>query len=111
MTKLLFTVLESFNISGRGVSVITDQTCPKPTFRNSDSVESHRTDVSIILAPCLQEIACRTEQVHWGDRLAARGGWLIVDEAFIDATPEHSMSSGDQRTGSTGSIMIGIRGK
>ncbi|BDU23111.1 threonine-phosphate decarboxylase CobD [Dyella sp. GSA-30] len=23
--------------------------------------------------------------------LAARGGWLIVDEAFIDATPEHSL--------------------
>lgn len=23
--------------------------------------------------------------------LAARGGWLVVDEAFIDATPEHSL--------------------
>ena len=25
--------------------------------------------------------------------LAARGGWLVVDEAFIDATPEHSLAS------------------
>lgn len=27
----------------------------------------------------------------WRDRLAARGGWLVVDEAFIDATPEASL--------------------
>ncbi|MFA6970240.1 MAG: threonine-phosphate decarboxylase CobD [Gallionella sp.] len=25
-------------------------------------------------------------------RLAARGGWLVVDEAFMDATPEHSLA-------------------
>lgn len=28
---------------------------------------------------------------HWHTQLAARGGWLIVDEAFMDATPEHSI--------------------
>jgi cobalamin biosynthetic protein CobC len=27
----------------------------------------------------------------WRRRLAVRGGWLVVDEAFIDATPEESM--------------------
>jgi len=26
-------------------------------------------------------------------QLAARGGWLVVDEAFIDAMPEHSLAS------------------
>jgi L-threonine-O-3-phosphate decarboxylase len=26
-------------------------------------------------------------------QLAARGGWLVVDEAFMDATPEHSLAS------------------
>jgi len=26
-------------------------------------------------------------------QLAARGGWLVVDEAFIDATPEYSLAS------------------
>jgi len=27
----------------------------------------------------------------WHARLSARGGWLIVDEAFVDATPERSV--------------------
>lgn len=31
--------------------------------------------------------------------LAARGGWLIVDEAFMDATPEHSLCDVAQREG------------
>jgi len=31
--------------------------------------------------------------------LAARGGWLIVDEAFMDATPEHSLIAETQREG------------
>lgn len=26
--------------------------------------------------------------LRWLNRLQRRGGWLIVDEAFIDATPE-----------------------
>jgi len=30
-------------------------------------------------------LACHAE-------LATRGGWLVVDEAFIDATPEHSLT-------------------
>jgi cobalamin biosynthetic protein CobC len=29
----------------------------------------------------------------WRRRLAARGGWLLVDEAFMDATPEESLAS------------------
>lgn len=31
--------------------------------------------------------------------LAARGGWLVVDEAFIDATPEDSLCHYTDRTG------------
>jgi len=31
--------------------------------------------------------------------LASRGGWLIVDEAFMDATPEHSLCSEAHREG------------
>ena len=30
--------------------------------------------------------------LSWHERLAARGGWLVVDEAFIDATPELSLA-------------------
>lgn len=33
-----------------------------------------------------------TELLSWHAQLAKRGGWLIVDEAFIDATPEHSIA-------------------
>ncbi len=32
-------------------------------------------------------------------QLAARGGWLVVDEAFMDATPEHSLASRCPRPG------------
>jgi cobalamin biosynthetic protein CobC len=35
----------------------------------------------------------RDELLDLHARLAARGGWLMVDEAFVDATPEHSLAS------------------
>lgn len=35
----------------------------------------------------------------WHARLAARGGWLVVDEAFIDATPELSLAAHSHRPG------------
>lgn len=37
--------------------------------------------------------------LHWHARLAARGGWLIVDEAFMDATPEHGLCPDSARAG------------
>jgi cobalamin biosynthetic protein CobC len=33
-----------------------------------------------------------SELLEWHARLTARGGWLVVDEAFIDATPEGSLA-------------------
>jgi cobalamin biosynthetic protein CobC len=30
--------------------------------------------------------------LEWRDKLAQRGGWLIVDEAFMDTTPQHSLA-------------------
>jgi L-threonine-O-3-phosphate decarboxylase len=33
------------------------------------------------------------------EQLASRGGWLVVDEAFMDATPEHSLASSCPRSG------------
>lgn len=33
----------------------------------------------------------RSELLDAADRLRRRGGWLIVDEAFVDAEPEHSV--------------------
>ena len=37
--------------------------------------------------------------LDWCARLAARGGWLIVDEAFIDTTPEESVAAWSDRPG------------
>jgi cobalamin biosynthetic protein CobC len=31
--------------------------------------------------------------LDWHARLAERGGWLVVDEAFIDCTPQHSLAT------------------
>ncbi len=35
----------------------------------------------------------------WHQRLAAHGGWLLVDEAFMDITPEHSLCPYSTREG------------
>jgi cobalamin biosynthetic protein CobC len=35
----------------------------------------------------------------WADRLGARGGWLVVDEAFGDTTPQMSVARWTQRRG------------
>jgi len=44
----------------------------------------------------------------WQQRLAARGGWLVVDEAFMDATPQQSLAA---RTGAEGLVVLRSLGK
>lgn len=39
------------------------------------------------------KLFAREELLRLHEELAARGGWLIVDEAFMDATPEHSLAT------------------
>ena len=41
----------------------------------------------------------RAELLDWHARMAARGGWLVVDEAFIDATPTESLADVCPRPG------------
>ncbi|WP_137818396.1 threonine-phosphate decarboxylase CobD [Pseudomonas sp. 2FG] len=41
----------------------------------------------------------RTQLLDWHARLARRGGWLVVDEAFMDNTPEHSLAASSGRDG------------
>lgn len=48
------------------------------------------------------------ELLAWQADLAQRGGWLIVDEAFLDATPEHSLAP---HTGQPGLIVLRSLGK
>jgi len=37
--------------------------------------------------------------LDWRAQFAARGGWLVVDEAFMDVTPEHSLCRHSARPG------------
>lgn len=41
----------------------------------------------------------RSQLLAWHEVLAARGGWLVVDEAFMDATPEWSLAQAVPRPG------------
>ncbi len=51
----------------------------------------------------------RIEQLlHWHQVLAARGGWLVVDEAFMDVTPGRSVIP---HVGSEGLIVLRSLGK
>lgn len=41
----------------------------------------------------------RADLLRWHTRLAARGGWLVVDEAFADASPQDSLAPYSDREG------------
>ena len=41
----------------------------------------------------------RADLLKWHTALAARGGWLLVDEAFMDTTPEQSLVAETDRPG------------
>lgn len=41
----------------------------------------------------------RDRLLDWQAGLAARGGWLLVDEAFMDVTPQHSLAPLGPRPG------------
>lgn len=51
-------------------------------------------DVVIIINPNnpTGELFSPQQLLAWHNQLARSGGWLIVDEAFIDTTPEHSLA-------------------
>ncbi|SEG82069.1 threonine-phosphate decarboxylase CobD [Marinobacterium lutimaris] len=55
--------------------------------------ELHRFDCLVLINPC-NPSAVRFDQAtlaRWHQQLAARGGWLVIDEAFLDTEPQQSM--------------------
>jgi len=60
-----------------------------------------QADVVVLIHPNNPTGACFpvAQLLHWHGQLARRGGWLIVDEAFMDTTPEHSLASDSERPG------------
>jgi cobalamin biosynthesis protein CobC len=62
---------------------------------DTSRIEQHiaQLEVLILVRPNNPTGTCHsTEQVlDWHDQLAQKGGWLVVDEAFVDASPEISL--------------------
>ncbi len=65
------------------------------TFFSSSNIEevSKDHDVIVLINPNNPTGECFSiEQcLHWQSQLQQRGGWLVIDEAFIDSTPENSL--------------------
>lgn len=59
------------------------------------------TDVLLLVHPNNPSGACfeRAQLLDWHHRLATRDGWLVIDEAFIDCAPQHSLADQAGRPG------------
>ncbi|MDY6921011.1 MAG: threonine-phosphate decarboxylase CobD [Pseudomonadota bacterium] len=68
--------------------------------REVDAIIKH-TDVLILIHPNNPSgIGYSRQQLFsWHQSLVARGGWLVVDEAFMDTTPEASLCGYSARNG------------
>jgi len=69
-----------------------------------------RLDVLVLINPNNPSGGCFAPAtlLAWHRRLAARGGWLVVDEAFMDATPQDSLAS---HAGMEGLVVLRSLGK
>lgn len=58
-------------------------------------------DVLVICNPNNPDgrLLSRSRLLAWHEKLAARGGWLVIDEAFMDASPEQSLAAVTPRAG------------
>jgi L-threonine-O-3-phosphate decarboxylase len=81
-----------------------------PLQAEAISSQLERLDVLLLVNPNNPTgMAFSPEQLlAWHAALAARGGWLVVDEAFMDATPERSIA---RYSGGPGLIVLRSLGK
>lgn len=65
------------------------------TLLHADAIEEALPllEVLVLIHPCNPSGQCFTPEqlLRWHTQLAQRGGWLVVDEAFMDVTPEQSI--------------------
>lgn len=71
---------------------------------DADAIESElpQLDVLVVVNPNNPSAVrfSSAELLNWHQQLSDRGGWLIVDEAFMDTTPEQSLCrQGEPRSG------------
>jgi len=73
------------------------------TELDADNAEEKldRLDVLVAVNPNNPTGDCHTRDVllRWLETLQARGGWLVIDEAFMDATPQLSVIAEAHRNG------------
>ena len=64
---------------------------------------SNHADVVVVTNPNNPDgrVIASSTLLNLADELAARGGWLVVDEAFADAQPEASLAGNVGREGLT----------
>ena len=79
---------------------------------NSSDIETAIDDLDVLLLcnpnnPSGEHFSPGT-LLAWHANLAARGGWLVVDEAFIDAEPQRSIA---RHAGAEGLIVLRSLGK
>ena len=83
-----------YNWSRRGHTVLT---------LSPDNIEQHLPELDALLLVNPNNPTGQTYSVgkllHWYEQLAAQGGWLIVDEAFMDSTPQQSLAPYADRPG------------
>ncbi|MGP1716510.1 MAG: threonine-phosphate decarboxylase CobD [Methylophilus sp.] len=75
-----------------------------------DADTLHNTDVLLLCNPNnpTGQLYPVATLLSWHAQLAARGGWLVVDEAFMDTTPQRSLAS---HTGQPGLWVLRSLGK
>lgn len=74
------------------------------TAKQIDGVLADNADpvqVMVLIHPNNPTGVCfeREQLLGWHQQLANRGGWLVIDEAFMDMTPEQSLVAEHQRPG------------
>jgi cobalamin biosynthetic protein CobC len=67
---------------------------PRRTHSIDELLQREAIDVLVIINPHnpLALVIEPTRLLQWREIIAARDGWIIVDESFIDATPQHSVA-------------------
>ncbi len=73
----------------------------EPVARSGLEAAVQSFDVVVLCRPNNPDGWCadRGTLLRWAEELAARGGWLVVDEAFMDCTPAESLVPAGPRPG------------
>ena len=70
---------------------------------SGNDINSHLDDLEVLVIinpnnPTGQYFT-QSDLLKWHQQLKQRGGWLVIDEAFIDCTPEYSLSTHSPQQG------------